>query len=145
MKTRKPAWWQLYAIFPLMFLLLGVEHWWPLPGVTAETADTGIVVLSFFAMLGWVQLNGGLIEHFDFDSDEYRRKLKISVYEPNTLTDGTGEDSRQKVEEDHYKRAEKNNGRGSKPSVRSIVGHQNSRIEPGSSDSVKEDDKWYLN
>ena len=82
MQHRKPQWWQLFALVPLMFALLALEHLAPVPGVSDTVADAGIVVLTFVAMLGWVHLNEGLLEWYYGERDEASSDLKITVYEP---------------------------------------------------------------
>ncbi len=65
MKNRKPAWWQLWALIPLMFALGFLEYRWPLPGINEELVDTGIVLSSFALMLFWVYINSPLLENYD--------------------------------------------------------------------------------
>ena len=81
MKTHKPAWWQLYLLIPIMFVLIAIESLEPLPGMSNDIVDAGIVVLFFVAVLGWVHLNGGLLERYYMDQDG-NYDLKITVYEP---------------------------------------------------------------
>ncbi len=81
-RDRKPAWWQLYLLVPIMFGLLVVEHFVPLPRVSDQIVDGGIVVLTFGAMAGWVHANGGLLERYYMERDGTAHNLKITVYEP---------------------------------------------------------------
>ncbi len=82
MEHRKLAWWQIYLLVPLMFGLLALEHFFPLPRVSADEVDAGAVVLVFVAALLWVQVNGGLLEWYYIEHDEPHYDLKITVYEP---------------------------------------------------------------
>ncbi len=82
MRNRKPAWWQLFMLAPLMLVLLAWEHVTPLPGVSDGIVDVGIVVLTFAAMLVWVVANGGALEWYYLDRDETDTSLKVTVYEP---------------------------------------------------------------
>jgi hypothetical protein len=86
LQSRKPAWWQLYALVPLMIGLVVIEHLDPLPGVPAKVVDAGIVVLTFGAMLVWVHFNGGLVEYYEMQRDESLRNLKITIYDPQSDT-----------------------------------------------------------
>ena len=95
MQSRKPAWWQLYIMVPIMFVLLAVEHWLSLPGVSPEAVDAAIVVFTFAGMLGWIHLNGGLLEWYEVDRDKSYYDLKITVHEPtsNKRADAGGSDN----------------------------------------------------
>lgn len=93
MKTRKPAWWQLYMLVPMMFVLLAVQHIASLPGVSDQLVDAGIVVFTFAAMMVWVHLNGGLLEWYEVDKDASFYDLKITVYEPELKARGNGDGS----------------------------------------------------
>jgi len=91
MKNRKLAWWQIFMLVPIMVALVVLEGVDPLPGVSGGTADAGIVVLFFIAMLGWVHLNGGLLERYYMEQDgDY--DLKITVYGPAPKTEADGND-----------------------------------------------------
>ncbi len=87
MQNRKPAWWQLWMLVPLMFVLMALEHVTPLPGVSDGIVDTGILILTFVGMMAWVHLNGGLLERYGADRDEALQNLKITVYEPAVKND----------------------------------------------------------
>jgi hypothetical protein len=84
MSQHKPAWWQLYAILPLMAGLLLAELFKPLPETAPEIVDVGIVAICFGSMLAWMRINGGLIESEELEKDESIRDLKITVYDPQT-------------------------------------------------------------
>ncbi len=87
MQNRKPAWWQLWMLVPLMFVLMALEHVTPLPGVSDGVVDTGILILTFVGMMAWVHLNGGLLERYGIDRDKALQNLKITVYEPAVKND----------------------------------------------------------
>lgn len=125
MQNRKPAWWQLYLLVPIMGVLLLLEFLEPLPGVSPQLVFAGIVVLIFGAMLVWVHLNGGLLERYDADKGEPSQELKVTVYEPASKreSDGNGSDESRSVA---LPRLE-GRVRGKKP-IR-----------------LKEKDKWFLN
>ena len=84
MQYRKPAWWQLYALVPLMVGLLLAEHWDPFPGISPEIVDLGVVALTFSAMLFWMRLNSGLIEYDEMRRDKTFHSLRITIYDPQT-------------------------------------------------------------
>jgi hypothetical protein len=125
MQNRKPAWWQLFLLVPIMFVLLILEHYVPLPGVSAEIVDAGIVVLTFAAMLVWVHVNGGLLEQYEVDSDQASQDLKITVYEPASKAKGDGD--------------------GSGNSTPFALPHSEERARDGKVIQLKEKDKWFLN
>ncbi len=81
MKTRKPAWWQLYLLVPLMLGLVGLEALKPLPGISDQIVDAAVVVLFFGSVLLWVHLNGGLLERFYMEQDG-QYEFKVTVYAP---------------------------------------------------------------
>jgi hypothetical protein len=84
MSQHRPAWWQLYILFPLMIGLILLEQFRPLPETAPELVDVGIVMLSFGAMLGWMRINSGLIESEEMQKDRSLRNLKITVYDAET-------------------------------------------------------------
>jgi hypothetical protein len=91
MKIRKPAWWQLYLLFPVMLVLIAIESLKPLPGMSNDIVDAGIVVLFFVAVLGWIHINGGLLERYYMEQDG-NYDLKITVYEPASKPKDNGND-----------------------------------------------------
>jgi hypothetical protein len=93
MQKRKPAWWQLIMLVSIMFGLMVVEHLAPLPGISDQLVDAGIVALAFVGMLVWVHLNGGLLEWYYMEKDGAIPWLKITVYEPVSKTQDDGADS----------------------------------------------------
>ncbi|MCI0475656.1 MAG: hypothetical protein L0Y55_05370 [Anaerolineales bacterium] len=80
MQLRKPAWWQLYVLVPLMIGLVFVEHLDPLPGVSPEIVDGMIVLLTFGAMFVWMHVNGSAIEYDEMQRNGSHRNLKITIY-----------------------------------------------------------------
>ncbi len=125
MQNQKPAWWQLFMLVPLMFVLLVIEHLAPLPGVSDEIVDVGIVALTFIAMIGWVQLNSGLLERYEINRDKSLDDLKVTVYEPVSKMD-------EKADMSHDASPARKNFSG----VR-VPGSPSGRIE--------EEDIWFLN
>ncbi len=87
MKNRKIAWWQPFLAAPIGFGLMILEHFNPLPGVSDGLVDAVIVILIFAAILGWVQINSGLLEWYYVERDESGYDLKVTVYEPEVEND----------------------------------------------------------
>lgn len=144
MKNRKPAWWQLYLIFPVMFVLLAFERLWPVPWASAEVADAGIVVLSFVAALAWVQFNGGLLEQHDFNPEEYARSLQVTVYRPNSLPEPDQfEGDLDKDDPGDEEASTPLEGRAGP--VPSEAGQTKGRPRKGDSQAEKDRQKWFLN
>jgi hypothetical protein len=85
-KERKPAWWQLYILVPVMLGLILVEQLDPLPGIASEIVDLSVVVLTFGTMLAWMRINSGLIEFEEMEKDESLRYLNITLYDPQSDT-----------------------------------------------------------
>ncbi len=81
MKTRKPAWWQLFLLVPVMLGLVGLEALKPLPGVSDQIVDAAVVVLFFGSVLEWVHMNGGLLETYSMEQDG-ACDFKVTVYSP---------------------------------------------------------------
>ncbi len=125
MQNRKPAWWQLFLLVPIMVGLLLLEHYVPLPGVSAEIVDVGIVVFTFVGMLVWVHVNGGLLEWYEVNQDESSHDLKVTVYEPASKRKGDG------------------NGSGN--STPFALPPSEERARDGNVIQLKEKDKWFLN
>jgi hypothetical protein len=92
MKTRKPAWWQLYLLVPTIFVLIAIEGLEPLPGISNNLADAGIVVLFFVVVLWWVHLNGGLLERYYLQQDG-NYNLQVTVYPPTAKPNDNGNNS----------------------------------------------------
>ena len=125
MEIRKPAWWQLYMLIPVMGILLGVEHLAPLPGVSEEVVVVGIVILCFAATALWVHVNGGLLEWYEVDRDESYYDLKITVYEPASK--------------------KRRNGNGSEETIPFAMPHSYANVTGRESLRLKEEGKWFLN
>ncbi len=62
MQVRKPSWWQLYMLLPILPAVVLLEQLHPLPGFSTGEVDGGILVLIFVALVGWIQVHVGLIE-----------------------------------------------------------------------------------
>ena len=82
MQHRKPAWWQLALLIPIMFGLMALDHVFPLASISDGNVDAGILILTFVAMLVWLNKNGGRLEWYYVDKDRALDNLKITVYEP---------------------------------------------------------------
>ncbi len=83
MQVRKPSWWQLYILVFILPAAVLLEQIYPLPGFSAGEVDGGILVLIFVALVGWVQVNAGLIERYEAETHRGRTELKITVYAPH--------------------------------------------------------------
>jgi hypothetical protein len=92
MQSRKPAWWQLYLLVPIMFGLIALERLLPLPRASDAIVDAAIVVLTYGAMLFWVHINGGLLERYEMERDTSLRHLTMVVYEPICRTEDANVD-----------------------------------------------------
>jgi hypothetical protein len=110
MKQRKLAWWQLFALVPIMLGLMVIEQLAPLPGVSPEIVDVGIVLLTFGAMIAWVNINAGLLEWYYIEKDEMQDNFRVTVYEPKPHT--SDEDSSEAMQFEAPRRAIR--GRGSR-------------------------------
>jgi hypothetical protein len=125
MKTRKPAWWQLYVLVPIMSVLLVLEHLAPLPRVSDQAVDAGIVLVAFGAMLVWSHLNAGLLEWNDMERYKRQSQINVTVYEPDDKTNGD--------EQDHTNISS------------SIMTRPITRLHGTQSIEMKEEGKWFLN
>ncbi len=81
-KYRKPAWWQLYLLIPVMALLLGAAQVDPLPGVSKSVTDILIIVFTFGSMGVWVWDNRDKLYEDYMNRYPVDEELKITVYEP---------------------------------------------------------------
>ncbi len=86
MQHPKPAWWQLVLLVPIMFGLLALEHVTPFPGMSDADVDAGILILTFAALLLWLQQNAGRLEWYYVDRDRASSELRITIYEPAAQT-----------------------------------------------------------
>jgi hypothetical protein len=91
-KQRKLAWWQLYLLVPIMIALVVIEQMAPVPGVSAQYVDIGIVALIYGLMLLWIHHNGGLLEYYYGDKEGSFQDLEITVYAPSTGNSSEGHD-----------------------------------------------------
>jgi hypothetical protein len=141
MKHRKPQWWQLYSLVPLMFGLMALEHWAPLPGISDTAVDAGIVVLTFVAMLVWVHLNGGLLEWYYVERGEASSDLKITVYEP-----ASKRQANVKISDDstHASRTNGNGKSTSGPNAMALPQHPAREFKPRYS-RRKGKNRWHRN
>jgi hypothetical protein len=93
MKQYKPMWWQLYILVPVMIGMILVEQLDPMPGISSEFVDLGVVVLTFGMMLAWMRINSGLIESDEMEKDESLCDLRITIYDPQADTTNDVEES----------------------------------------------------
>ncbi len=84
MEMRKPSWWQLFILAPIILLSTVLVHFMRLPGPWEQISDGSVVVLAFAAILVWLQVNGELLEQYEMERDEIGHTLKITVYDPNS-------------------------------------------------------------
>lgn len=57
MRKQKPAWWQLYAIVPMMFGALLWNLMYGARGIVGDVIDVALVVGGFVLMLLWLNFN----------------------------------------------------------------------------------------
>ncbi len=81
-KNRKPAWWQLYLLIPVMALLLGAAQVDPRPGVSKSVTDILIIVFTFGSMFVWIWANRDKLDEDYMDRYPFDDEVKITVYEP---------------------------------------------------------------
>lgn len=81
-KHRKPAWWQLIGLLPLMLLLLIGDIALDLPSWAHEALEIAIVLAIFGAMLIWVHINARLLNQNELEKGTSLEDLQITVYEP---------------------------------------------------------------
>ena len=86
MKRPQPTWWQLYLLIPIMGLLMIVEHLAPLPGVSDQLVDLGIIALVFGAMLFWLKRNAAGLEENSPSTRSQRLPTDRVLPEPNLRT-----------------------------------------------------------
>ncbi|MBI5303525.1 MAG: hypothetical protein HY868_15430 [Chloroflexi bacterium] len=84
MKSRKPAWWQLYLVIPVVIGLGLSEELTPLPGVSREIVFAAIIALMFSAMFAWVQFNRGRLEWYEMERTGTVDDLRITVFNPKS-------------------------------------------------------------
>jgi hypothetical protein len=68
-KQRRPSWWWLYALGPLMAGLFVVADRAPLSPAEHEAVEIGIVLLIYGLAGLWVQVNAEALEYDDQDKD----------------------------------------------------------------------------
>lgn len=83
-KHRKPAWWQMFALVPLMLGLMLASTDLALPQWAEEAVEIGIVVAAFGGMLFWVHINASLLEQEALERDDAFSTLHITIYDPES-------------------------------------------------------------
>ncbi len=131
MTNRKPAWWQLYLLAPIMLVLLGIEHFDPVPRVSVDLVVAGIVVSVFVGMLVWVHLNGGLLEWYEIENDPSYYDFKVATYDPASRAKREGNGVRDE-------------GRPEDKTVFSAMPPL-PYVKTRQSIQLKEEEKWFLN
>jgi hypothetical protein len=81
MRNRKPAWWLLYALVPIMVALFVIEHYLVLSELGHKLVQLVIVVVVFGAMALWVRANETSLTSYS-KRDSTREELRITEYEP---------------------------------------------------------------
>ncbi len=94
MQVRKPVWWLLYALIPLLIGLLIIEHDLVLSLLGHELVQIGILVVVFGLMALWVRANEKGITT-DATSESMQQVSHIAIYEARegdrqVTTEGTG-------------------------------------------------------
>ena len=113
-----PKWWQLYALFPLLILLLVLEHQLPISAGDHQAAQIGIILLIYGLIHLWLRANALALAETDTGQ---RRPKVIGGFYPSWLSAASSGDG------------------GEEKSVAAIVG------ENGSSPVVKMADVRYDN
>ncbi len=139
MEYRKPAWWQLVLLIPIMFGLLALEHVVPLPGISDAYVDGGIVILTFAALFVWTWWNSGRLEWYYVDKDESLRNLKVTVYEPVSKM----QDAEPQSEDSALVLKRNGNGKNTLDLTLSGSAYQPVRVYRPRSSHRKEKNKWF--
>lgn len=121
-KHRKPAWWQMFALVPLMLSMMLAATQLALPQWAEEVVEIGIVVATFWGMLFWVHINAGLLEQEALEKDDSFDDLNITIFDPESKSE------RESTELKAY-------GITDPPA----------RVRPGWIIERKESEKWQLN
>lgn len=80
-KPRRPAWWRLYALVPLMGGLLMLESYAPLSPGWHECVQIGIVLFVFGLVWVWVRANAVALLEVGYDTND-----RETVQETNGMT-----------------------------------------------------------
>lgn len=82
-QRRKPTWWMLYALLPLMLGLLWLISRLPLTPRENEIGDFIIVLFAFGMMLVWLRVNAGALMEDEIYSNA-PDELRVRVYPPQS-------------------------------------------------------------
>lgn len=94
-RERKPAWWQMFALVPLMLALLIGASQLNLPQWADEVVEIGIVLASFGGMLFWVHINTGPLEREAMEKDNAYDNLRVTIYDPGSRSDQDPDEMKQ--------------------------------------------------
>ncbi len=84
-KTRRPAWWQLWVLVPVLGILGFVETGTPLTAVDHKLAEVGILLLVFGLISLWLHANQAALV-----GEAYDEATRWTTYRPVFLSSETG-------------------------------------------------------
>jgi hypothetical protein len=73
-----PKWWQLYALFPLLILLLIIEHRLPFSADGHEATQIAIILLAYGLIYLWLHANTAALE--ETDEEQSRAEVTAKFY-----------------------------------------------------------------
>lgn len=80
-KRRRASWWQVFALVPIMLVLLIGESQLAIPQWAHTIVEIAIVLLTFGEMLLWIRANETALWNESLGEDDWEA-LKVTVYEP---------------------------------------------------------------
>ncbi len=87
--TSSPKWWQLYALFPLLVLLLVLEHRLPFSAGEHQAAQIGIILLVYGLVHLWLRGNEAALAETD---EEPSQAMVTARFYPSWLPDAPSAD-----------------------------------------------------
>ncbi len=87
--TSSPKWWQLYALFPLLILLLVLEHRLPFSAGEHQAAQIGIILLVYGLVHLWLRANEAALAETD---EEPSQAMVTARFYPSWLPDAPSAD-----------------------------------------------------
>ncbi len=91
-RKTKPNWWIPFSFVPLMIIAILLESHLTYAAEIHEIVDSGIVIVTFGSMLGWMRLNAdklmeedGVKEHWVFTEESIDEDENEEIEFPNDL------------------------------------------------------------
>jgi hypothetical protein len=84
-----PKWWQLYALFPLLVLLLVLEQQLPISAGEHQAVQIGIILLIYGLIHLWLRANAVVLA--ETDKGQSRPKVAVGFY-PSWLSAASSDD-----------------------------------------------------